>query len=416
MFIQRTIIPQIIEHLDKKAFTIINGARQTGKTTVLKYLLKYIEYRGNKAWFISFEREDILREINKNPENIFRFVERPKNPMHENQDEIFYLLIDEIQYAANPSNFLKYLYDTYSPNLKIIATGSSSFYLDQKFKDSLSGRKRIFTLRTLSFEEFLLFKNQQKLFDELVLIRELPDYISLQNIQLMEQFEDFITFGGYPEVAKTDNVEEKINILNEIKNSYIKRDVLESRIDNEQKFYMLMQVLSLQTGNLLNKHELSKSLRIDIKTVDKYLYVLQKCFHITLITPFYKNLKKELVKMPKVYFNDLGLRNLLCGNFNSPSIRLDKGSLLENYVLIRLLEKYNYDEIKFWRTADKNEVDFVVNPLLSPSFALEIKFSLSNLRRNSYNQFIKTYPEIPLKFVSFTIDDETDDTISSIKL
>lgn len=416
MFLHRTIITQIVKHLEKKAFTIINGARQTGKTTILKYLLKHIEDRGNKAWFISFEREDILREINKNPENIFRFAERPKNPMQEDQDEIFYLLIDEIQYAANPSNFLKYLYDTYSPNLKIISTGSSSFYLDQKFKDSLVGRKRIFTLRTLNFEEFLLFKNQQKLFDELELIRKIPDYISLQNIQLMEQFEEFITFGGYPEVVKTNNLEEKINILDDIKNSYIKRDVLESKIDNEQKFYLLMQVLSMQTGNLLNKHELSKSLRIDIKTVDKYLFVLQKCFHITLISPFYKNLKKELVKMPKIYFNDLGLRNLLCGNFNNSFSRIDKGNLLENYILTRLLEKHNFDEIKFWRTTDQNEVDFVVIPLLGSPFALEVKFSSVNLKGSKYNQFIKTYPEIPIKFVSFTNEGEADDIISSIKL
>ena len=232
----------------------------------------------------------------------------------------------------------------------------------------------------------------------------------------MEQFEEFITFGGYPEVVKTDNLEEKINILDDIKNSYIKRDVLESKIDNEQKFYLLMQVLSMQTGNLLNKHELSKSLRIDIKTVDKYLFVLQKCFHITLISPFYKNLKKELVKMPKIYFNDLGLRNLLCGNFNNSFSRIDKGNLLENYILTRLLEKHNYDEIKFWRTTDQNEVDFVVIPLLGSSFALEVKFSSVNLKRSKYNQFIKTYPEIPIKFVSFTNEDEADDIISSIKL
>lgn len=416
MIRHRAIYSNIVKHLGKKQFIIINGARQTGKTTILKQLLSHLEKTGKRSWFITLEKEDVLREINKNPENIFRFAPRPKNPLYEEQNETYFFLIDEIQYADNPSNFLKYLYDTYSPHLKIVATGSSSFYLDSKFKDSLAGRKRIFTLRTLNFEELLLFKDKQRLLDELKQIRKMPDYISLHNAEIMELFENYLKFGGYPEVVISNDMEEKVAILEEIKNAYIKRDILESKIENEEKFYRLMQVLAMQTGNLLNIHELSKSLKIDIKTTDRYIHVLQKCFHISVIKPYHKNLKKELVKMPKVFFNDLGLRNLLYGTFLDICDRADKGQLLENYVFLRLLDIHKEEEIKFWRTADQKEVDFLVSPSLGSPFALEVKFNSLNIKKGKYNQFRRAYPDVPIKYVSYTNDEENNDIISAIKL
>lgn len=415
MIKQRTIYVEILRHLQRKEFTIITGARQTGKTTILKQLFGHLQKEGKKVWFISFEKEDVLQKINKDPENIFQFTHRPKNPLFEKQKEPYYFLIDEVQYAAKPSNFLKYLYDTYNPHLKIIATGSSSFYLDKKFKDSLAGRKRIFILHTLSFKEFLIFNDRLHLRDELSQMRKDGHYISLHYNEIKDMFDDYLLFGGYPEVALTDNREEKISLLEEIKNAYIKRDIFESKVENEQKFYELMFVLALQTSNLLNKFELSKSLKIDIKTVDKYIYVLQKCFHITIIKPFHRNLKKELLKMPKTFFNDLGLRNMLIGNFIDIYNRPDRGQLLENYIFIRLMEMHREEEIKFWRTGDQKEVDFVVTPAMGNSFALEVKFGSANLKTTKYNKFINTYPGIPLKFISYMTENESD-FIPAIKL
>lgn len=410
MIKQRIIYADIVKHLKRKEFTIITGARQTGKTTILKQLFKYLIEEGEKVWFITFEKEEVLRSINKDPENIFQFTSRPKNPLFEHQDKPFYILVDEVQYASNPSNFLKYLYDTYQPHLKIIATGSSSFYLDTKFEDSLSGRKRIFTLPTLNFDEYLIFKERQNLFNELQQIRKVPEYISLHHNEIMEMFDDYILFGGYPEVVLADTRDDKILILEEIKNAYIKRDIFESKVENEQKFYQLLVILALQTGNLLNKFELSKSLKIDVKTVDNYIYILQKCFHITLINPFHKNLKKELLKMPKVFLNDLGLRNLLINNYIDIHIRSDKGQLFENYIFLRLRQQYRDEEIKFWRTADQKEVDFVVSTSVGASFALEAKFSPNNLNRKKYSKFTQTYPDIPLGYVTYEANDIEDVT------
>ena len=230
----------------------------------MKMLFNYLTNQHKKVWFVTFENKALLQKINEHPENLFKFTERPKNPLYETQKETFYILIDEVQYAADPSHLLKYLYDVFNPHIKIIATCSSSFYLDSKFKDSLSGRKRIFTLRTLNFEELLQFKKQHHLLDELYKIRTMPEYISLNYKEIIEQFEEYLIFGGYPEVVLSENKNEKIELLGEIKNSYLRRDVFESKVENEEGFYQLMYLLALQTGNLLNKFELSKSLKIHV--------------------------------------------------------------------------------------------------------------------------------------------------------
>lgn len=415
MFKQRLIFDGILSHLKKKQHTIITGARQTGKTTILNQLFKLLNADNKKTVLVSFEKEEILRKINTDPENIFQYISRPKNPLTEGIDTPVFLLIDEIQYAANPSNFLKYLYDTYQPNLKIIATGSSSFYIDKKFKDSLAGRKKLFILKTLNFEEFLIFKEKEQLRKELTQIRTSNEYLSLYYNQLMQLFDEYLRYGGYPDVVLSGSISEKIEVLEEIRNSYIKRDILDSRIENETAFFKLILLLASQTGCLINKNNFSKTLGIDITTVEKYLLVLQKCFHISIIKPFYKNLKKEIIKMPKIYFNDLGLRNLLVNNFAETEIRIDKGQVLENYVFLRLNELYRQEEVRFWRTADQKEVDFLVSDSFEKNIAFEVKFNASGIKTSKYKIFKKTYPEFDFQFIEYK-SNNFPDTIPVLKL
>jgi uncharacterized protein len=123
--------------------------------------------------------------------------------------------------------------------------------------------------------------------------------------------------------------------------------------------YQILQVLAGQIGNLVNKSELSSTLGIDTKTVENYLFVMQKCFHIELVKPFFNNLRKELVKMPKVIFNDTGLRNMLLNRFSRLEEREDKGALLENYFFKRLSAKHNRESIMFCRTTAGHEIDFI---------------------------------------------------------
>ena len=402
MFRQRLIYDSIINHLSKKQYTIITGARQTGKTTILEQIFKLLKDDKKEVVMVSLEKQDILHKINADPENIFQYIPRPRVPLLEGEQPPVYLLLDEIQYAANPSNFLKYLYDTYQQNLKIVATGSSSFYIDKKFKDSLAGRKKLFTLNTLLFEELLLFKGKEELVRELRQIRSSKEYISTRYNELLQLFDEYLRYGGYPEVVLSNSGVEKTEILEELRNSYIKRDIVDSKIENETAFYKLMILLASQTGNLVNKNNVSKTLAIDITTVEKYMLVLQKCFHISLIKPFHSNHKKEIIKMPKIYFNDLGMRNSMINNFAEPDIRTDKGQLLENYVFLRLKELYGLENIRFWRTSDQKEVDFIIMSSKQNMKAYEVKFNSTGIRAAKYKAFTNTYPEYDFHFIEYT--------------
>ena len=181
MYIQRKIHPEIRKHISRKEYTIITGPRQSGKTTLLRAIYNEMEDEGHPVHFLTCEDRDILSAINRHPEEIFSFTPRPANITNAtgNTDKIRYLFIDEVQYVDDPSNFLKYLFDEYQENLKIIVTGSSAFYIDRKFTDSLAGRKRIFELQTLSFEEWLQFRKRIDLARELELIRKQEKYQSM---------------------------------------------------------------------------------------------------------------------------------------------------------------------------------------------------------------------------------------------
>ena len=381
----------ISNHISKREFTILIGARQIGKSTLLKQLFEELKQNGEAVFFLNLDRKDILEELNQNPENLLKMC-----PLQS--DKKIIVFIDEIQYLDDATNFLKLLFDEYSTQLKIVATGSSAFYIDRQFNDSLVGRKKIFQMGTLDFEEFLLFKNRADLVNEISQFKSKKKSKSIQENLLWAYMDEFINYGGYPAVVLEENIEDKIELLREIRDSYIKRDVLESGITDETKFYRMLMLLASQTGNLLNVNEISNTLRISNATVENYLYVLQKCFHITLLKPFYANLRKELTKMPKVYINDLGLRNVLINYFSPLEQRADKGAVLENFSYRLLSERFEEDQIKYWRTADGNEVDFVVETSYLKGFAVEIKFSEQEAKTSKYNKFIQNYPDFPLEF------------------
>jgi len=408
MYIQRKIHQRIGNHLSRKEYTIVTGPRQCGKTSLIKALYKELQNDNKQVAYITFEDQDILSAINVHPEEVFSYVIRPNTQLngvaHEN--ERVYLFIDEIQYAADPSNFLKYLFDTYGENLKIIATGSSAFYIDDKFKDSLAGRKRVYELQTLSFDEYLQFSGYDHLLLELEKIRFQADFISTANRELMDQLNDYLIFGGYPEVVLEKNSDERILLLKELKNAFLKKDIDEAGISYHDKFYMLLTLLAGQTGNLVNRNELANTVGVDNKTIDNYLYVLQNSFHIELVKPFYSSLRKELTKMPKVYFKDTGMRNSALNRFYGFQNREDQGQLLENFVYKRLTNLYDKDNIKFWRTTDKKEIDFIVSTSFNEGMAYEVKMNCRNINSISKKRFSESYPDYRFQAVSYALNDE----------
>jgi uncharacterized protein len=416
MLKNRLLYDQLLKHLDNKTFTILTGARQTGKTSLFKQLYAHLVKLGRKAFIFNLEDLQLRNTLNLRPENIFTLTGIP--PVTEGNeallpDQKLYVLLDEIQYLENPSNFLKLLYDNYGDSLKLIVTGSSAFYIDRKFNDSLAGRKRLFWLKTLNFEEFLHFKDADYLIDELNRLRNDPQAISAKMPELRVLFNEYLIYGGYPQVVLQPDVQEKIAILEEIRNSYVKRDMLESNISNDIVFMQLFKLLAVQSGSLVNRNELSVVLRIDNKTVDNYLYVMQKCFHIELLRPYTGNVRKEITKMPKVYFYDLGLRHSLLNRFEPVSTRDDRGIIVENYLFRRLTEIYSPDQLNFWRTSDNHEVDFVISEQFQKGKALEIKYDATILKPKKYELFKNNFQQFPLSYVSFV---ECPNTLDLMKI
>ena len=386
---KRKLFHELVAHLSKKEFTIVTGARQSGKSTLLRQLEDHCKQNNLPVVFLNLENRSILSELSLSPMNVLKYLPEA--------DKRVIILIDEVQYLENASNFLKLLYDEHASRIKIVATGSSAFYIDDHFRDSLAGRKRLFVLLTCSFDEYLEITDKAHLKNEITEICKKGDYKSTILDYLRLEWENYILFGGYPAIITEPDPQEKINKLKEIRDSFIKRDILESGVQNETAFYNLIRILADQTGNLVNVNELSSLLRIKNETVTSYLHIMQKCYHIALIKPFFRNLRKELIRMPKVFLLDSGLRNCLLNNFNPFSSRMDMGKVYENAVFRILAEKYGLDAVQFWRTSAGNEVDFVLADVDSPH-AIEVKYDSNQVKSGKYKLFNEAYPEIPLYF------------------
>jgi len=393
MYIVRKIETRLYENLERDEIIVLVGARQSGKTTLLRKMKAELDSREQVTFFINLENTRYLQMLNDKPENLFKLTGNLP-------DKRVFVFIDEIQYLNNPSNFLKYIYDEYRGRIKLIVTGSSAFFIDQKFTDSLSGRKRLLELKLLDFREFFRFKRCEEMIEyfqpkPLLKKREIPE---LARNKLDKLFMEFVTFGAYPGVVLEKNEKEKIYSLEELLHSYLAKDVEIMGIKKKEKFFNLLRLLSMQAGNLVNLSELANTLRISVTAVENYFYILQKSFQVKKISPFSGNLRKELTKMPKLYFFDLGIRNMLLDNFDWMEFRMDKGMFFENLVFKLLDDREDTRRLNFWRTQSKHEVDFVIDG----KFALEVKYNGSKFDSGKYKLFRESYPQIPLNVVCFT--------------
>lgn len=350
MLYQRKITAEIKKWLFKKEIIILNGPRQVGKTSLLKILTGELLKTGvaeKNTFYLNLEEVKILESLNQYPENLLKYVIAP--------DEINYFFLDEIQYLDNPSNFLKHIYDKYAGKIKIIATGSSSLELKAKLQDSLVGRKVSFWINPLTLEEFLLFKNFPYL-DYLRKIDLPPDIKSGFDSAL----DEYLIYGGMPAVVLEKDRASKQKMLEGYVNDYINKDIRAiGKIENIARFNAAIKILASQIGNLLNISELANTAGISRREAEKYLDLLEFTFVLDKISPFRRNIRARLVKMPKIYFFDLGLRNAVLGNFLDLASRQDSGFLFENFIFLEFKNRMK-DRIFFYRTIAKAEIDFIV--------------------------------------------------------
>jgi predicted AAA+ superfamily ATPase len=410
LYIPRKLQKTIRPWLDKPDAIVILGARQVGKTSLLELLKDDLRNRaGNQKNILTFNLEDEgqLAALNRDPKYFREYlVFLGADPQKESV-----IMIDEVQYLNDPSHFLKYLAD-FEPSIKLIVTGSTSLTI-KRFKDGMTGRKKVFTLFPLDFQEFLMFKGKRTLssvleefhFKNLALrkTRIDPERIKPFNPEMKLLFEEYILFGGYPKVVLARSREEKLEELRELFQSYELKDVnVLFEVANISAFRALFKLLAASIGGLLNINELSGTLGIGRDTIKRYLSVLEVSFIIHALPPFHSNVRKELTKMPKVFFLDTGLRNFALRNFTELGFRPDRGPLFENAIFCELYKNLGViDQLFFWRTISKTEVDFVLTG--EQKWSIEVK-STPNIRMKQpvgLRAFCKTYPDFKPVVVTY---------------
>jgi hypothetical protein len=226
-------------------------------------------------------------------------------------------------------------------DVQLFTSGSSSFDLSSKINEPLTGRKWEYQLFPISWEEY----------------EEYHGYLtSEQNI------ENRLLYGFYPEVL--NNVGDEINILRNLVNSYLYKDILSyAEIRKPEILEKLVQALALQVGSEVNYSELAQIVNVDKNTISKYVDILQKGYIVFKLSSFSRNVRNEIKTNKKVYFYDNGIRNMVIGNFNPIDLRTDKGALWENFLIAERIKQNEYKQslarTYFWRTKQKQEVDFV---------------------------------------------------------
>lgn len=348
--IQRKLFEELREHLSKREISLIIGPRQAGKTTLMLLLKEYLEKQGERTLFLSFDFEADKE-----------FLISQRSLINKIQLELGkdkgYVFIDEIQRKEDARLFLKGLYDLNLP-YKFIVSGSGSIELKEKIHESLVGRKRVFELNTISFEEFVNFKTDYHYKERL------SDFFTIEKDKTKELLIEYLNFGGYPRLVLEAELKEKRKTIDDIYRSLLEKDLTYLlRIEKTDAFSSLIKILASQIGSLINYSELSSTLGISMKTVKNYLWYAQKTFIVQKITPFFKNVRKEITKSPVIYFYDVGLRNYALGLLGNLTVTSEFGFLFQNFVLNLLKEKIRFTtgEIHFWRTKDRAEVDFILD-------------------------------------------------------
>lgn len=348
--IRRKIFEKLKGHLQKKEISLIIGPRQAGKTTLMLLLKDHLKRVGERTLFLSFDFERD-REFLSSQSSLLHKIHL------EFGEKKGYVFIDEIQRKENAGLFLKGLYDMNLP-YKFIVSGSGSLELKEKIQESLVGRKRIFELSTTSFEEFINFRTDYHYEGRL------NEFFKVEKDRGQELLMEYLNFGGYPRVVLEHTLEEKKMIIDDIYRSVIEKDITYLlKIEKVDAFSSLIRILSSQIGKLVNYSELSSTLGISLKTLKNYLWYAEKTFIIQKITPYFKNVRKEITKSPIIYFYDLGLRNYILGQMGNLINPSDIGLVFQNLVLNILRDKVRFEggSVHFWRTKDKAEVDFIID-------------------------------------------------------
>lgn len=356
--IKRSIYSKLQEEISNPEILILLGARHVGKTTLLQALDKDCRNKGIKTNFFDLEQPQILARFNLSDEEIQKKITSSGKV----------IFIDEFQYIANASKIFKAIYDS-PTSVKIVCSGSSSLKIHKHLKESLAGRRFLYRIFPLSFHEL--------------------------HSQSKTDLEKYLIYGGMPGLTKTDSEERKQQLLVELLSSYIMKDVKALvKEENLRAFNHLLYLLAENQGALLSIHSIANQIKMSSKTINRYLDILEGTYVNFRIFSYSKNLGNELKKSCKSYFYDIGIRNALLKDFSPFQQRSDKRVLLETFVFLCLQSRLKPNmDLKFWRTKDGEEVDFILLKDRKP-FPIEVKSKLNSMQiPKGIRRFLKRYPE-----------------------
>jgi len=348
-------------YLHPNKVLVIYGPRRVGKTTLLQTYLDQTRLKYKLDSGDNIRTQQILSSQDFN--QILPYVEGYE-----------LLAIDEAQNIPNIGMGLKIIVDQ-TPGIRVIVTGSSSFELAGQVGEPLTGRKLTLSLYPLAQSELLSSYNR---------------------FELREKLADFLVFGAYPEVLQAPTQKMRIETLTEIANSYLLKDILTfDRVKSSRTLLDLLRLLAFQVGNEVSLNELAIQLGMDVKTVQRYLDLLEKAFVIIRLGGFSRNLRNEITNKSKYYFIDNGIRNAIIAQFNGLELRNDIGALWENFGFIERLKvrayRSLYANMYFWRTYDRQEID-LVEEFGGKLYGYEFKWSQTKTHLAPKN-WSEAYPE-----------------------
>lgn len=365
--IARTIQKQIENDLFKGKAIILYGARQVGKTTLVKEILGA---HSDKSTYLNCELPSVEESLSvEEAVRIKKYL-----------GDYRLVVLDEAQSIGNIGKIIKILVDTY-PEMQVIATGSSSFDLANKTGEPLVGRAYHYLLYPFSVSEIVKASDI---------------------IQLGAKMEDILRFGLYPAVFLSESKEESQRILEELISGYLYKDILSFEgVRKPSVIKDLLKLLAFQVGSPVSYNELAKSLKISSVTVRKYIDLLEQCFVVYRLNSLSRNPRKEISRSFKVYFYDIGIRNALIQNFNQISLRDDMGAIWENFCVMERIKKNKNNGISasyyFWRVYGGKEIDFIEEKGGKLS-AFEFKWK--DYKFKYPEEFLSAYPNSDLKLIN----------------
>ena len=346
---KRALYKTISQQLQHKNTIVITGMRQVGKTTLMKQLAD--AWEGKKVWYDFDNPLDMLIFENISFQSIYEELRREAQAGDE---ERFLVCIDEIQNFPEITKVIKYLMDHYK--IKFIVTGSSNYYLRNLFPESLSGRKFLFVLHPLSYREYLHFHGQLSENE----LEPDPDeaFATHSKAQMLKRgalYDEYLEFGGFPEVTTTGDYAVKKMILRNIFVSFFEKDIkVFSELKDVRELRDLILLLGPRNGNMLDITRIASEMGINRVKVYSYLEFLEGTFFLKLIPKYSKSADRRVAGGKKVYFSDTGMLNMVA--------KVTPGQLLETAVANQLQP---YGALSFYNKRNTAEIDFVLNDSVS---------------------------------------------------